>query len=309
MYHYVRPADERYPGLRALHLDDFRRQLDHLGATVGFAARDDVVAAVEGGAPLPDGCILTFDDGLADHHDHVLPELVDRGLWGVFCVPLGPYLDGRVLDVHRVHALLARVPADVLLAAVRGTVGADDVDPAEVERLDGQIYQGRSDGDAETAVRTLLNYAVRPQRRSAVLAEVEAELDLRVSFEDWYVPAAGLRAMADAGMVLGSHAVSHRAMAQLTLDEQRDEIDRSFAALESLVGSGRGPRTFCYPYGGFHTFTAETERLLTEAGVAWSFNVEPREITDEHLRTRPQALPRIDCCDLPHGRSRSAPLR
>jgi peptidoglycan/xylan/chitin deacetylase (PgdA/CDA1 family) len=302
MYHYVRPEGGAFPGLRYLHLDAFRRQLDHLAGTDGFVAQDAFLAAVRGEGPVPDGCVLTFDDGLADHVDHVLPELLERGLWGTFYVPAGPHLDGRVLDVHRVHALLARHDPQRVATTLDEVLGDGDIDPHEEDRLRDLVYRARDDHEAALHVRTLLNYLVRTERRTAVLDRVEAIVGPSTTPEEWYATSDGLRRLDDAGMVLGSHSCSHRSMAQLDAAEQRHEIEDSFGWLESIVGPG-GPRTFCYPYGGAHTFSSVTERLLDEADVAWSFSVEPRPIGIDDLRHRRQALPRFDCCELPHGRA------
>ena len=84
---------------------------------------------------------------------------------------------------------------------------------------------------------------------------------------------------------------------------QAREINESFAFLEQATG-GLELRTFCYPYGGFHSFTSETERLLDAAGCRFSFNVEPRDIAAADLSGRPQALPRYDCNMFPHGAAR-----
>ena len=72
-----------------------------------------------------------------------------------------------------------------------------------------------------------------------------------------------------------------------------------FGYLSKLIGEP--VETFCYPYGGFHTFTPETEQLLLSAGSRDSFNVEARDIGPVDLLQRPQALPRYDCNQLPFG--------
>ena len=82
---------------------------------------------------------------------------------------------------------------------------------------------------------------------------------------------------------------------------------RSLSTLEELVGPGID--TFCYPFGGFHTFDADTERILTDCGIRYAFNVEPRDITSADLRDRPTALPRYDCNAFAHGRAHVGPPR
>jgi peptidoglycan/xylan/chitin deacetylase (PgdA/CDA1 family) len=304
MYHYVRPASDDLPHLRYLPLDGFRRQLDHLGATVGFAARDDVVDALQGG-PVPPGAVLTFDDGLADHVEVVLPELAERGLWGFFFVSSSPHTDGVVLDVHRTHQLLGRHGGAACLRAL--TLVAADLDltggPAD---LGADAYAGQDGDEATTAFKRLLNYVVPFDRRDAVLTAVEEALGQRPGeAAALYATPTGLAALAAAGSIVGSHGHTHRVMARLDPHEQIDEISRSFAWLDRTLPAPP-VRTYCHPYGGDHTFTAETERILAAAGCAASFSVDHRDVTTADLRDRPQALPRWDCNRLPHGRAAGA---
>ena len=91
------------------------------------------------------------------------------------------------------------------------------------------------------------------------------------------------------------------------MDEQEREIVESFAFLEDVTGSR--PITFCYPYGGFHTFTEDTEQLLATHGALFSFNVEARDVSTDDIRHRPQALPRHDCNMFPYGKPSFGPKR
>ena len=108
MYHYVRPAADGLPYFPYLSLADFERQLDDFASDYGFVDRDAFVRWAEGG-PAPAGVLLTFDDGLRDHVDYVLPALQARGLFGLFYVSSGPAVTGRILDVHKVHLALGRL--------------------------------------------------------------------------------------------------------------------------------------------------------------------------------------------------------
>jgi hypothetical protein len=81
---------------------------------------------------------------------------------------------------------------------------------------------------------------------------------------------------------------------------QRREIATSFNDVESVV-NGVDVQTFCYPHGGFHTFTDETVAILEDIGCEFCFNVESRDISQEDVDERPQALPRYDCNEFDHG--------
>ncbi|WP_298371113.1 polysaccharide deacetylase family protein [Azospirillum sp.] len=310
MYHYVRPDDPARPFFRHLHLDDFRSQLDWLGKNYGFVEKSEFLA-VTGGASVPrNGVILTFDDGLADHHRYVLPELEARGLWGIFYVPTGFYRTGRMLDVHRVHQLLGCHGGVFMSEALQEIIEPSMLAHAHVEEFRSTTYLHQSNDEATTAFKRTLNYFVDAKYRDGVLDALENNFSsCSQSSQELYMSKKEVKDIYDRGMIIGSHSVNHRVMSLLTPDEQALEIDDSFAILEKVIGAELSPRSFCYPYGGFHTFTAATEQLLAMAGCRFSFNVEPRDINVSDVAERPQALPRYDCNMFPFGQCRphSAP--
>jgi len=304
MYHYVRPDDPALPYFRHLHVDDFERQLDHFSRHSSFVTREGFEAACRTGRS-PGGVLLTFDDGFADHYRHVLPLLRDRGLWGIFYVPIGPYLDGDLLDVHWVHLLIGTAGGVTVAEHLEELLEVGMLSHDHVDEFRHATYARQDNDDATRWVKRTLNYYIDYGYRSDVIRRLVARLlpDPGSMAESFYMTPDQMREMQAAGMVLGSHAVTHRVMSRLTEVEQRGEIERSFATLDELAGPPTF-RTFCYPYGGFHTFTDGTERLLERAGCLASFNVEPRDIADHDLARRPQALPRFDCNAFPYGTCR-----
>ena len=161
----------------------------------------------------------------------------------------------------------------------------------------------RQENDDWTAyAKRCLNYYISYEHRAAVLDALFSRLlpPGADAVAGYYVAPQDLAKMTDAGMIIGSHGATHRLMSKLSIEEQAAEIDDSFRFLEARAGQ-QPCRTFCYPYGGFHSFTPGTEALLTRAGCRFSFNVEPRDIARHDLTERPQALPRFDCNAFPHG--------
>jgi len=163
------------------------------------------------------------------------------------------------------------------------------------------VYVRQDNEAAFTLFKKIVNYTLAPPWRTKVLDDLMAEYAAEESlFESYYCRPAMLTEMQDQGMIIGSHSVTHPVLSRLSVAEQRREILDSFDFLEKATG-GLPVRTFCYPYGGRHSFTPDTEQLLAEAGCAFSFNVEPRNITAVDLADHPQALPRFDCNQFPPG--------
>jgi len=302
MYHYVRPAPAGLRYFRYLHIDNFRRQLDWLAPRHRFILREEFFDSVESGRAV-DGVLLTFDDAFSDHYEHVLPELVARGLWGIFYVPTMVLTPGRMLDVHRVHWILGRLGGLRAMELAKELVSDDMLSHAHVEDFHRLTYVLQDNDAATNLFKRTMNYFIAYEHREPILDRLMVRVldgaDERALKAGFYLNRDQIKAMHDAGMTIGSHTVNHPVMSRLDEDAQAIEISRSFGELEAITGEKM--RTFCYPYGGFHTFTAATERLLAGHGALFSFNVEARDISDDDLSHRPQALPRYDCNHFPYG--------
>lgn len=304
MYHYVRPYNAEYPHFKNLHIDDFKKQLDYLEKEFGLVSLEHFLKSFEGGA-LPKGAVLTFDDGLSCHYNHVFPVLMERGLWGIFYVPTLPYTKGKILDVHRTHLLLGRNSGKNVYDYLMSIIDTSFLDKTKIEEFSTLTYTSQqNDGDV-LMVKRLLNYFISYEYREQIVDElmqhfVPNEEELIASF---YMNPSQIKEMHDSGMIIGSHTVSHPVMSRLHYDAQAMQISESFKYLENIVGDFHH-KTFCYPYGGFHSFTDSTERLLSDNGCLYSFNVENRDIGFEDLINRPQALPRYDCNHFKYGQVR-----
>lgn len=304
MYHYVRPSDAELPHLKHLHFEDFQKQLDYLDDTYGFVSKEEFLLSVKNCKPV-DGVVLTFDDGLKCHHQYVFPELKKRGLWGMFYVPTGVYTRKKILDVHRIHILLARVDSTVIYNALLELVTDDILVDASRTEFKELTYK-RQDNDAATnMVKRILNYYISYEHRERIIDQLmNSFIPEDVSdVSRFYITEQEIEEMHNGGMVIGSHTVNHPVMSKLSENEQFYEINTSFGFLEGVCGN-LPIKTFCYPYGGFHSFTATTEDILENAHCLFSFNVEQRDISARDLEARRQALPRYDCNQFKYGQVR-----
>lgn len=111
MYHYVRKSDEKFPFFRYLSVENFRKQLEYFEKKFGFVRYEDFIALKQDLSifeRMKGKILLSFDDGFKDHYDFVLPELLKRGLFGLFFISTGVYEKRKALDVHRIHYLLGK---------------------------------------------------------------------------------------------------------------------------------------------------------------------------------------------------------
>jgi peptidoglycan/xylan/chitin deacetylase (PgdA/CDA1 family) len=72
--------------------------------------------------------------------------------------------------------------------------------------------------------------------------------------------------MAASGLIeFGAHTHTHAILSQLSIDEQRNEIERSIKAIRELTG--RSCQLFAYPNGGARDYDGESMKILEEYGV------------------------------------------
>src|ERR1017187_9405603 len=112
MYHYVRDLGRsRFPAIKGLSMERFCRQLDYIQSRYTPITAENLLEALS--SPKkdlpPNPILLTFDDGYSDHFANVFPLLDARGIQGCFFPPAQAVLEHTVLDVNKIHFVLAAV--------------------------------------------------------------------------------------------------------------------------------------------------------------------------------------------------------
>ncbi len=302
MYHYVRPLERtRFPEIKGMTLDRFRGQLAHIKARYNVVSMEEAVAAAAGETDLPpDACLLTFDDGYLDHFTYCFPLLAEVGLSGAFYPPRCTALGRRVLDVNKVHFVLAATPdKDALAAEMESLMEAsrDRYDFPSRKALHAEYAKpNRWDTATVIYIKRLLQHALPDALRSEITSVLFARrvaADEAAFAEELYMTVEQMRVMRANGMHFGGHGDDHHWLSRRTPEAQAAEIDGA-AALLDLIGMPAETRTFCYPYGDYSEVTTG---LLAAKDWKLAFTSVPGE-----ARLTPPSrftLPRFDCNDLP----------
>lgn len=304
MYHYVRPYDKELPYFKNLDFTDFQKQLDYFEKEFGFVNQEEFLDSFETGH-APKGVVLTFDDGLSCHHRYVYEELSKRKLWGIFYVSTGMYEINKILDVHRTHILLGKIKGEELFNVLKKIVDDNFLVDSHKKEFNLFTYTRQNNDDYTRDFKRILNYYIDYSKREKVIDSLIEyfqipESELKV--ENFYLKHSEIIEMHKNRMIIGSHSSSHKLMSKLSIEDQEKEIISSFDYIERILGEKLKTKTFCYPYGGFHSFQPETEELLAKNGCKFSFNVEQRDIETKDLKFQSQALPRFDCNQFPFGK-------
>lgn len=202
--------------------------------------------------------LITFDDGYRDNFDVAFPILKDSSVPAAFFLPTGFLRDPRLPWWDHV--------AHVINCSEEPVLRLDWPEPLAIDL--GRAARAPS---IARVVRVYLAHHVSDEDRFRAHVEERAGVTVdepalaRALFMSWD----DARALAAAGMGVGSHGHRHLELARLSEKEQRDELAQSKRILESELG--RAIAALAYPYGWPGTFDATTRRLTSEEGYRIAF--------------------------------------
>lgn len=277
MYHYVRDLElTRYPRIKGLRVSEFRQQLAYMQRFYHFVTLQDCLDAFNGATLPQNPAVLTFDDGLIDHYDAVFPILHQQGIQGWFFPPASPVLCGEVLDVHKIHFVLATADESELFRVVVRELDErrGELELPEHAALFAELSQGsRFDSPQVTFVKKILQrYLPQPHRSQLVQQLFRRFVSVEeASFAaELYVSLDQLRCMINSGMYVGAHGFRHVWLDQSDRCTQIVEIEQSLAMLRQ-IGAPTANWVFSYPYGAF---TPQVIELARERGCAFGLTTD-----------------------------------
>ncbi len=292
MYHYVQDRDTtRVHGIHHLSTKSFRDQLEELCRVFEPVDWPHLYAWSQERQKLPSrSFLLTFDDGLADHHDFVSPILEEMGLRGTFFVPGAVLTERRMLPAHAIHLLLATLDATELLAGVTERLAVVDSKTDWQAAINDHAAQKMY--DYESAERAQLKYFLTitlpvPIRNDVVDFLFEKHIGASARWADkWYMNWDDLCALQSAGHTIGGHGFSHEPYLRLSRQDQQRDAQRVAEVLNE--GWGVDLRPFSFPYGSHNE---QACKACSDAGFVHAFTTKKGLIASGD---QPMCLPRID---------------
>jgi peptidoglycan/xylan/chitin deacetylase (PgdA/CDA1 family) len=277
IYHYVRDLPRtRFPRIKGLLTDDFKRQVAMLCERYEMATLESALAFLEGKYhPARELCLLTFDDGLKEHFTTCLPILAERRVQGLFFMPTWCVEEHRVASVHKNHFLMAALEFEDYRRAFLDALS--ELRPDIQTQIDSAVAQEtyRLDTPEIASFKFLVNFRVPEDVRDRVLDTIFAQfLGAEAEFaEELYLSWDEARSMQDGGMLFGGH--SHRHTALATLDDKTQIED-----LKTCTGLLRGHLQtqplwpFSVPYGQPHTYNTLTLETIKDLEYCCSFTTD-----------------------------------
>jgi peptidoglycan/xylan/chitin deacetylase (PgdA/CDA1 family) len=243
------------PGL-LVSRETFRRQLLDLRASgYEFLSMSDALEVIAGRRRAQgDVCVVTFDDGYRDVYLNAFPVLKELGVPAVVYVPSGYVGSGRRFNHDRIYHLFR-------ILQTRGFRPVYEALPAAAAGVVEPLLAGQL--TAAAAVDAFLS----EQPGGIALRLIEA-LGAQLGGGPELLPEGGevmgwdeLREMADAGIEVGAHTVSHTVLPLESQEQAEWEIRASKAQLEQQLG--RPCVHFAYCNGWY---SEELVRVLAQAG-------------------------------------------
>lgn len=306
MYHFVRDLKHsRYPEIKGLETCEFIEQIEYIRRYYTVISMEELVAASPpGGESLsPNALLLTFDDGYADHFTNVFPILDRYGLQGSFFPPARAIMEHKVLDVNKIHFVLASVEDKSLIvrrifSEIEENISAYGLDNP------GTYYgklaiPNRYDPADVVFIKRVLQKGLPEELRAKIVEKLFAEFvthDEAAFAGELYMSVEQIMCMRRNGMFIGSHGFDHYWLNTLSREEQEREIDRSLGFLGSL-GCSLENWVMCYPYGGYNdSLLSVLAERGCRIGLATGVAIADLDV-ENHL-----VLSRLDTNDLPKHR-------
>lgn len=301
MYHYVRELEySRYPQIKGLEYRLFKEQIEFLCHNFNIITMEELIAAYEESYELPENAaLLTFDDGYADHYSYVFPILNDKKIQGSFYIPGKTFTEGKVLDVNKIHFILASGKIEYILEQLYKLLDfyrGKEFDYASNEELFQQYgVMTRFDSKEVNFVKKSLQTALPERLRNIITNQLFEEIvgvsELEFA-KELYMNRDQIACMKRNGMFIGLHGYDHYWLGNLTEKEAEADIDKALDCMQDYIDPKKW--VLNYPYGSFNENVIESIR---KRGCCLAMATECRTaLVPADSR---YTLPRLDTNDFP----------
>lgn len=248
-YHRVLPApDSLRPG--EVVAEVFEAQIRFLSQHFSTLPLLGAVKLLSEGKLPSRACSITFDDGYADNLTVALPILEKYQLPATVFVATG-YLDGQRMFNDAVIDIVAASPQAFL----------------DLESLDLGQYRIENLNDRLAAITAILKrFRYRnPETREADLLRMQEIAACGILPAGTMLSPAQVRELAERGIEIGGHTVTHPILAAVSDERAQKEIIAGKQELETIIG--KPVKVFAYPNGKpDHDYAARHVAMARAAG-------------------------------------------
>jgi peptidoglycan/xylan/chitin deacetylase (PgdA/CDA1 family) len=251
--------------------DAFVRQIELLKSKYNVISPEEFLRWREGELRLPPGAVLlTCDDGLLNTLTDMLPLVRELDVRFLFFVTGGSLKnESSMLWYEQLCLWLLEAGEEIFLRASWGECRAEG--RGQVLGLWRGLMKRLSALDEDARRQTLEDIRTQLGISGDFESEYSREEAARRRF--FVLNLEELQAVADAGMTIGAHTVSHPMLSQMPENLAFEEMAQSRAGLEAVLG--QAVWAMAYPFGNSEAVSAREPRLAERAGFRCAFmNVE-----------------------------------
>ncbi len=301
MYHYTRDlTHSRYPNIKGMDVTLFRKQMEFYKANFNVVRMEQVIDAAKNKTELPEkSLLLTFDDGYVDNYTYAFPILEEFGFQGSFFIPGKTFTTHQLLDVNKIHYILAAANISELVNDVKNRMdyyrGTEYDFPTTEELWNQYAVANRFDNEETIFVKRMLQTVLPERLRNRISSELFEKYvgvsEEQLSYE-LYMTSEQIRSLKRHGMFIGIHGYDHYWLGNLPVDDMRKDISKALDVMDQFVDNKEWVMN--YPYGNYND---EVIRFIKERGACLGLTTEVRvaNIEKDNVFT----LPRLDCNDFP----------
>jgi len=300
MYHYVRNLkSSRYPDIKGLDINLFKQQIEFMKQNFQFVTMEEVLSLNQAEDLKKDSVLLTFDDGYIDHYTNVFPILKANNIQGVFSMPGKIIREKKVLDVNKIHFILASAPIEKIKALVMERLnfyrGREYDIPSNEELYEKLAVANRFDNKDTIFVKRLLQVELPEQLRNIMTEELFREfVDLSEDafVDELYMNMDQIKLMKQQGMCFGLHGYDHYWMNRLEAEKLKEDVEAALDVFDGIIDGNSW--TCCYPYGSYSDeVITQIKKMGAVAGLSTDVNVYVPRGHDIYK------IPRLDTNDMP----------
>jgi peptidoglycan/xylan/chitin deacetylase (PgdA/CDA1 family) len=302
MYHYVRDLNNsRYPNLKGLDISLFKEQINYMRNHYHIISMEEVIYSIDNQVKIPEkSALLTFDDGYSDQYNYVFPILDKYKLQGSFFIPSKAITEHSVLDVNKVHFILASVEDKLTLVADLKDLLRKYKKEYKLEDFNFYYKKLAQPSKLDTKdvifIKRLLQVELVEELRIIIIDNLFKKyigISENAFSRELYMNEEQLKHMLRSGQHIGSHGHNHYWWNSLNREKMAQELDLSIIFLEKL-GVDMNNWTACYPYGSYDNQSIE---MLENRGCKLAVTTESKiASTNKKMRL---VMPRLDTNDLP----------
>lgn len=218
---------------------------------------------------------------------------------GSFFVPGKVFTEHCLLDVNKIHFLLAKVPIDILYKELLKQMdeyrGGEWQYPSNRELYEMYAVSDRFDDEKTVFFKRVLQVGLPERLRNRIcsnLFEKYTEVSEEVLAREIYLNYDQMLFMKQAGMFFGIHGYEHSWMNRLKKEELKEDLRKSLACMTALID--KDGWVINYPYG---SYSREVINSLKDIGCVCGLSTDLGIADlDNHNKFR---LPRLDTNDFP----------